>query len=222
MAGDAVRAWAVSVRLRRVAAGRAVQRLLVLGGLLIAGWLLGCAAQSAHADEIPPPMAVVAKTPVLGETVTAVHERGEPVRRVVRSVVEKAPRQVAQQVSTPVWDAPAAHRPAAVSETAEAPAPEARKQPNGGAVPGVSKIPRTRPSLGQGARHAVRHPSPPAPERHGEHSAAGGLVANGAVAGFPTALTWAPASPCASIARACGALPPAVRTAADERSFAPD
>ena len=222
MAGDAAQAWAVSVRLRRVAVGRAVQRLLVLGGLLIAGWLLGCAAQSAHADELPPPTAVVAKTPVLGKTVAAVRERGEPVRRVVHAVAERAPQEVTRQVSPPVWDVSVARRPAAVSRSAEAPAPTVRTQPHGGAVSSVSKISRTRPSLGHGARHAVRHPSPPAPERHGDHSAAGGLVANGAVAGFPTTLTWASASPRASSARVSGALPPAVRTAADEPSFAPD
>ncbi|MFD0538323.1 hypothetical protein ACFQY7_36005 [Actinomadura luteofluorescens] len=51
MAGGAVWVRTVSVLLRRAAGGRSLRRLLVLGGLLIAGWLLGGAAQTAHADE---------------------------------------------------------------------------------------------------------------------------------------------------------------------------
>ncbi len=92
MACDAVRVGTVSV-LRRVAAERAVQRLLVLAGLLIAGWLLGCAAQSAHADELPSPAQAVAQTPVLGEAVATIHQR-QPVHRVVQAVAAKAPRAV--------------------------------------------------------------------------------------------------------------------------------
>ncbi|MFB4308229.1 hypothetical protein [Actinomadura sp. GTD37] len=225
MAGDAARVRTVFVRLRRVAAGRAVQRLLVLGGLLIAGWLLGCAAQSASAQaaELPPPAAVFAKAPVLGQTVATVHERGEPVRQVVvRTVAEKAPQTVVHtaspQIEGVVGVSPATRRPDVASKPARAPAPKVHEQFHDRGVPGVAE----RASVGHLTRHAFKDPSMPAPARHGDHSAAGGLVVNGATAGFPNTVAWDPVPPRASIARASGALPPAVRTAADEPTFAPD
>ncbi|GAA1848221.1 hypothetical protein [Actinomadura bangladeshensis] len=229
MAGGAAQIRMVPVRLRRVVAERAVQRLLVLGGLLIAGWLLGCAAHSAHADELPPPPAasVVAKTPVLGQAVTAVHER-EPVRRVVRAVVAKAPRAVTQEPATPpardVPAVPVAGPLDAASKVAQpAPASHVHPGPRGSrGAPGVLHVSRTRPSIGHVTSHDVRHPAVPAPQQHGDHSAAGGLAIGGLTAGFPNTGSWAPAPPRASVACVVGAIPPAVRTAADEPSFAPD
>ena len=93
MAVGAARAAAVSVLARRV-----VRRVLVLAGLVVVGWLLGCAAQSAaHADAVPAvPPQVVAGTPVLGP---AVETPPHPVGRVMRAVVpERTPlkHQVAQ------------------------------------------------------------------------------------------------------------------------------
>ncbi|MFD0538321.1 hypothetical protein ACFQY7_35995 [Actinomadura luteofluorescens] len=44
----------------------------------------------------------------------------------------------------------------------------------------------------------------------------------GVAAGFPAAGTWVPAPHRASPRPVFGAVPPAVRTAADEPSFAPD
>ncbi|GAA1794167.1 hypothetical protein [Actinomadura chokoriensis] len=229
MAGGAAQIRMVPVRLRRVVAERAVQRLLVLGGLLIAGWLLGCAAQAAHADELPPPpsaASVVAETPVLGQAVTAVHER-EPVRRVVRAVVAKAPRAVTQEPSAlPARDMPAipvSGRLDAASKVAQpAPASHVHPAPQGGrGTPTALHVSRTRPSIGHATSHDVRHPAVPAPQQHGDHSA-GGAAIGGLTAGFPNTGSWAPAPPRASVARVVGAIPPAVRTAADEPSFAPD
>ncbi|NEA23863.1 hypothetical protein [Actinomadura bangladeshensis] len=230
MAGGAAQIRMVPVRLRRVVAERAVQRLLVLGGLLIAGWLLGCAAQAAHADELPPPPSaagVVAKTPVLGQAVTAVHER-EPVHRVVRAVVAKAPRAVTQEPATPptrdIPAIPVAGRLDAASKVAQpAPASHVHPGPQGSrSAPTVLQVSRTRPSIGHVTSHDVRHPAVPAPQQHGDHSAAGGVAIGGLTAGVPNTGSWAPAPPRASVARVVGAIPPAVRTAADEPSFAPD
>ncbi|CNE79362.1 Uncharacterised protein [Mycobacterium tuberculosis] len=229
MAGDAAQIRMGPVRLRRVVAGRAVQRLLVLGGLLIAGWLLGCAAQSAHADELPAPepaASAVAKTPVLGRAVTAVHER-EPVRRVVRAVVAKAPRPVLREPGTPPVRGDESVLPAAgMSEVAakavQAPASHVHRRSHDRGAPAVSQVSRTGPSMGHVTRDAVRHPAVPAPQQHGDHSAGGGLGTGGPAAGFPSTGSWAPAPPRASVARVVGAIPPAVRTAADEPSFAPD
>lgn len=233
MTGGAARVRTVSVRLRRVAPGRrAVQRLLVLGGLLIAGWLLGCAAQSAsaHADELPAPAQVVARTPVLGEAAAAAHRR-EPVHRVVLAVAgrvprtepDKAPPQVAPPSQTVEPAGPMGKKPL---PTAERPVAQARHL----GVPRASSVlparsvkgPLTRSAVGHVPPHVVRHPAMPAPQRHGDHSAAGGFVVNGATAGFPNVGDWAPAPPRASVPRVSGAIPPAVRTAADEPSFAPD
>lgn len=235
MAGGAVRVGAESVLPRRAAVGRSVRRLLVLGGLLIAGWLLGCAAQSAHADEPPPaPVAgVVEKTPLLGDAVQTVRER-RPVREVpgvadpveLVHVVAPEPREekVTRNVSPPRPDVrvePAAEREPRRVVTEVAAAPETHRRP----PPAVSGLSRTRPSAGHGARHVVvqHHPAPmPAPEKPGTHSATVGFAMTGVAAGFPAAGTWVPAPRRASLRHVFGAVPPAVRTAADEPSFAPD
>ncbi|MEU8796338.1 hypothetical protein [Spirillospora sp. NPDC048819] len=229
MAGDAARLRADSARLRRVVAGRAFQRLLVLGGLLIAGWLLGCAAQSAHAEEMPVTR-VVAKTPVLGDAVETVHKH-EPVRRVVRAVAEKSPEIVkVTPDAEPLPVVPdvreAAHegRVPAVSATGSVSeahgVPEAQER-----VRAVSKVARTASAVGGPVAQKVvqHHPVPfHAPDRPDGNAPAGASALHGVTAGFPNVVAWAPAPPRASDARLFGAVPPAVRTAADEPSFAPD
>ncbi|WP_089310369.1 hypothetical protein [Actinomadura mexicana] len=212
-----------------------MRRLLVLGGLLIAGWLLGCAAQSAHADEPPPApvTGVVEKTPLLGDAVQTVRERppvreapgvADPVGVVHMVAPEPRAEKVAQDVSPPRPDVrvePVAEQEPRPVVTEVAAAPETHHRP----APAVSSSSRTRPSVGHAARHVVvqHHPAPmPAPEKPGTHSASGGFVMTGAAAGFPAAGTWAPAPHRASLRPVFGAVPPAVRTAADEPSFAPD
>lgn len=225
VAGDAARVGAVIARPRRVSAGRAVRRLLVLGGLLIAGWLLGCAAQSAHADEGPAaPAEVVAKTPVLGDAVTAVHQR-EPVRGVVRAVAKKAPREVpVQQVVLPE----ASNDPVTVRETPPAAAAgevsQAQRPARELDAHRVSSVSVDRTAVAHEARHAVQqHRAPmPAPDHPDGGSTVGGVVTGALTAGLPDVGTWAPAPPRAALPRASCAMPPAVRTAADEPSFAPD
>lgn len=235
MAGGAARIGAVSVLLRRAAVGPSARRLLVLGGLLIAGWLLGCAAQSAHAAEAPPApvTGVVEKAPLLGDAVQTVRERG-PVRETpgvaapaeIVPVVAPEPREekVVREVPPPrpeVRGEPVAEHESGPVVTEVAAAPETHRR----AAPAVSHLSRTRPSGGHAARHGVvrHHPAPmPAPEKPGTHSAAGGLVAGGIAAGFPAAGTWVPAPHRAAPRHVFGAVPPAVRTAADEPSFAPD
>ncbi|MES9538795.1 hypothetical protein [Actinomadura sp. NPDC000600] len=235
MAGGAARVGAVSALPRRVAVGPCVRRLLVLGGLLIAGWLLGCAAQSAHADEQPPELVtgVVAKTPVLGDAVQTVQER-PPVREasgvtelveVVRAVTQAPPREenAPRDVSPPKADVrvePVVKRKPRPHVTKVAAAPGTHRRPH------VSRsVSRLRPSAGHEVRHvAVQHrPEPmPAPERPGTHSVTGGFIATGIAVGFPAAGAWVPAPRQASLRQVFGAVLPAVRTAADEPSFAPD
>lgn len=212
MAGGAVCAGAVSVLLRRAA----VRRLIVLGGLLIAGWLLGCAAQQAHAEEVPAaPARAVAKTPLLEHVVEVATER-LPVPRVVRTVAEKQPPE--EKVTQDALPPPEVAAP----RTAEvAVAPEVRPRAHDRSV---SKVARSAPVGGDVSHQVVRHqPVTPlqAPESDGQSSAAGGLVMHLA-AGFPSVRTRAPAPPRASVPRVSGAVPPAVRTAADEPSFVPD
>ncbi|NDU74584.1 hypothetical protein GWI34_18380 [Actinomadura sp. DSM 109109] len=240
MAGGVVRVGAVSVLPCRAAAGRSLRRLLVLGGLLIAGWLLGCAAQSAHADELPPPpvTGAVEKAPLLGRAVHAVREGG-PVREappiadpvgIVR-VAPPEPREekAARDVAPPRSEAPVEPVAEPVSEpeperavTEVAAAPEAHRRPP---APAASHPSRTRPGAGHAARHAAvqDHPAPmPVPEKPGPQSATGGFALTGVTAGFPAAGTRVPVPHRASPRPVSGAVPPAVRTAADEPSFAPD
>jgi hypothetical protein len=218
---------AVFARLRRVSAGRGAQRLLVLGGLLIAGWLLGCAAQSAHADEGPAaPARVVAETPVLGDAVTTVHERA-PVRRVVRAVEREAPRAVpvpVKRVTLPEVSAdPVAVREGPAAAVADEGSRSVRRA-HEHVVRRVSTVSNDRTAVAPGARHAVQHhrAPQPAPDHPDGGSTVGGLALGGATAGLPDVGTWAPAPPRAALPRVSGAMPPAVRTAADEPSFAPD
>ncbi|TDC67624.1 hypothetical protein E1200_14420 [Actinomadura sp. GC306] len=225
MVGYAARLGTVSVRLRRVAAMRAVRRLLVLGGLLIAAWLLGSAAQTAHADELPiKPSKIVEEAPVLGEVVKNVH-RPEPVRRVVRAVAEK-PRQpeAVQTVPRSVAAAPEVRK--AAPETGPSAAPEVKQQARPRA-PERKRVevaaPVAQHEVSPPAVHDAPAPAPsPVPDRPDEPSAAGGSAFSGATAAVPNGAAWASVPPRASGVRVFGAVPPAVRTAADEPSFAPD
>ncbi|WP_141580135.1 hypothetical protein [Actinomadura sp. WMMA1423] len=245
MAGGAAQAGAVSVLLRRVAYGhrvlgqsafgRCVRRLLVLGGLLIGGWLLGCAAQSAHADEPPPGLVtgVVANTPVLGDAVQAVGER-QPLQEaggvtelveVVDAVAQEPPREqkAPRDVSPPRKDvgvAPAVKPEPRPHVARVAAAPERHRR-----LPAPRAFSQVRPKVGHVVRHVAVQPRPepmPAPEGPGTHSVTGGFIATGIAVGFPATGTWVPAPQQASLRRVPGAVLPAVRTAADEPSFAPD
>lgn len=212
MACDAARAGADSVPPRRVAV---VRRLLVLGGLLIAGWLLGCAADSAHADELPATSThVVARTPVLGHAVETATER-PPVRRVVRAL--KPLRE-----ATPA-EAPKPSDAVQKASVPEAPVIDAAPTTDGHRQPRISKVAAQAASAVDGHAEAhVRQVPVQAPERPDGHSAAGALAMTSVTAGMPDVATWPPAPPQASVPRVSGAVPPAVRTAADEPSIAPD
>ncbi|MFI0372044.1 hypothetical protein ACH35V_29620 [Actinomadura sp. 1N219] len=236
MARDAARAGAVAVPPcrdmvavppRRVAVvGRAVRRLLVLAGLLIAGWLLGCAAQSAHADEGPAADAhVVAEAPVLGHAVEAATDR-RPVPDVVQTVVENPPPIEAANEPVAHDAVPLPKVSESVHEVGDASVTDGAmtaSQPHRWTHKAVSGR-STETDDGQAAQRTVRHHPVPmqAPERPDDHSVAGGLAMPGVTAGFPSAAAWAPAPARAPSGRLPGALPPAVRTAADEPSFAPD
>lgn len=203
----------------------AVRRLLVLGGLLIAGWLLGCAAQSAHADEVPAtPSGVVAKAPVLGPAVDAATER-PPVPDVVRAVVEHPP--LTEDVAEAQERAP----------QGAVPPPKISESPRGGGDASVgSGVAVSRPHRPmravvsaqtddrQVSRRTVRHHSAPpqAPELPDDQSVVGGLAGPGVTAGFSSSVGWASAPSRVVSGRLPGSVPPAVRTAADEPSFAPD
>lgn len=235
MAGGAVWVGAVPVLLRRAAVGRSLRRLLVLGGLLIAGWLLGCAAQTAHADEPPPApvKGVVEKAPLLGDAVQTVREHRpvqapavtDPVEVVHVVAPEPRAEKAVQDVPPPrpeVRGEPVIKRSSRPVVTENAAATESRRRPS---APAVSSPSPARPSAGHAARHAVvrHHQAPlPSPEKPGTHSATGGFIVAGVAAGFPAAGTWVPAPHRASPRPVFGAVPPAVRTAADEPSFAPD
>ncbi|WP_067467131.1 hypothetical protein [Actinomadura macra] len=199
------------VSLRRVLRG-----LLVLAGLLFAGWLLGGLAQSAHADELPSATTIVEPT-----VERVVNEVIPPHTAVASPVVEK---KASKPAPPPVRVASPA-RPRPVEKVVQAPrAPEKRQR----ALPERSVVRKYRVTRHQTAAPAEAHipapvvrPAPvPAPVQD-ESTAAGALVFGGS-AGLPGVLVWAPAQPRASLSHALSPVPPAVRTAADEPSFAPD
>ncbi|XRQ06582.1 hypothetical protein ACN3XK_60275 [Actinomadura welshii] len=232
MVGDATRFGAVPVLLRRVVAARVVRRLLVLGGLLIAAWILGGAAQSAHAGEVPvqpssvQPSAVIMGTPVLGDAVKTVH-RPEPVRNVVETVAERPEDEAATEMPAPLPVAPDVRQ--AVREVG-APAAPVKKSPSVRPAAERERAPvaaevggPATPVMDDAPPSAVQDdPAPmPAPDGLDERPATGGSGFSGVMA-FPNIVAWAPAPPRTSGAQVFGAVPPAVRTAADEPSFAPD
>jgi hypothetical protein len=239
VANVAARARTVPVLLRRAVTGRIVRRLLVLAGLLIAGWLLGGMAQQATASaaELPAPPAPPAPAEVVadGAPVLAhvLHAPRPPIPSVAGAVRHPAP------VRAPALVEPA--KPAEPVRAAKAAAPADRhaspQKAHGVPRPAARNAVRVRRSPDRshavsGTREAShvrqhraleRHPAPfQAPDRSGTHSVTCGGVPIGAAAGLPTVFPWAPVPPRACVPRNVGAVPPAVRTAADEPSFAPD
>ncbi|WP_158581706.1 hypothetical protein [Actinomadura spongiicola] len=206
MASDAARAGAI-VPPRRVAF---LRRLLILGGLLIGGWLLGCAGQNAHAEEIPAvTVRVVVQAPVLDRSVEITTER-----RVLP--VERPPERSAADVER-------------VKPVVERVMPDA--SPSRKAVGGLRTVAKVRSSSagavkvhpgrsGEVAR-AVHVDVPrrqPVPEPESDPSVVGGPV----VSGLPSVLPRVPAPPPALLVSAGAVVRAAVRTAVDESSFVPD
>ncbi|WP_242882256.1 hypothetical protein [Actinomadura litoris] len=205
---------------------RVLRALLVLGGLLFAGWLLGGCAQSAHAEELPPPVEVVQNAhPELKRVLDQKPELPEVVapRPAVPDVVpvEKvpevlAPVEVPRRVVRPA--APAAQSAAQVRRPS-APSRAVRAER---AVVRQAGVVRQQ----QQQRHShvqapdVRPAPVPMPVR--SDTSAGGLSVIGGSAVVPAVSSWVPARPPAAIAAVFGPVPPPVRTAADEPSFAPD
>lgn len=227
MAHGVARMRAVSVRLRHVAVGRFVRRLLVLAGLVVAGWLLGCLTQSASADEVPAPGSklvtrldqITRDVPVPG---VAPRPEAVPKPEVVRAplrVVPPLPRvEAPETVRTVTADAPAVRRDPAerpvrtrdrhveVDDRAEA----EQRQPTAAHVPEPVR------------HHGHDTPAPiPAPTSDGSSSAVTSASLGGPI-GLPGDLSWALQRPHVSYVRVHGVEAPAVRTAADEPSFAPD
>lgn len=208
--------------LRRAVVGRAFRRLLVIAGLIVAGWLIGGLARTAHADEVPRPVQAVG--PVLDRAVHEVVTPRAPMH-VVRNVATKTPVKDGQIVPPGLGKA-RVERPKTSF---------AQSHPRRAQVPGHVRAERVlvrtyraaerpRPAGFDVSAPVVKHhPVPlPAPAQDGTHSTVGGPALPGGHAGLPGALHWAPARPETSPLRTLGPVPPAVRTAADEPSFAPD
>ncbi|WP_030170196.1 hypothetical protein [Spirillospora albida] len=224
MAHDEARMRAVSVRLRHVVAGRSVRRLLVLAGLVVAGWLIGCLTQSAHADELPsvPDSGLVTRLDQITRDapVPAIAPRPEPeaVRAPLRVVPHPPRAQAPETVRTVTADAPAVRRKAAQRPV--------RARDRHIEIENRTEAGRQRPATAQ-VPEPVRHhghdtPAPlPAPASDGSSSAVT-LAPFGGPIGLPDDQPWALRRPRASSVRLVGVQAPAVRTAADEPSFAPD
>ncbi|TDD26954.1 hypothetical protein E1287_35525 [Actinomadura sp. KC06] len=161
---------------------------------------------------------------MLGHAVEAATDR-RPVPDVVQTVMEKPPP--VEAAKEPVaHDAPLPEASESVQEVGDAPVTDGAmtvSRPHRW-THRIASAQQVEKNDGQGAqRNVQKHPVPvQAPERPDEHSVAGGLVMPGVTAGFPGAVVWTPAPMRAPSGRPPGALPPAVRTAADEPSFAPD
>ncbi|WP_242907962.1 hypothetical protein [Actinomadura terrae] len=203
---------------------RVLRALLVLGGLLFAGWLLGGCAQSAHAEELPAPIEVVQNAhpdlkrvlderPALPEVVAPAPAVPAvvPVERVPEGVVpvEAPPQRVVRPAAPAVQDGDRVRRPKVSSRVVRVERAVVRE---------AAGVVRQRHAHVQ----APDVPSAPAPMPVQQDTKAGGPPVIGGAAVFPAVSSWVPARPPVAIAHAFGPVPPLVRTAADEPSFAPD
>ncbi|WP_131737328.1 hypothetical protein [Actinomadura roseirufa] len=213
---DVARARAVPVPLRRV-----LRRLLAVAGLVIAGWLLGGVA---HADELPATSEIVerAAPPVLGRVVNQVVTPSVPmpvsVPEVARRPVVMAP--VPDAHAAPVQAVPARHR-----RPAKAPVPLPRAHAPRVQRPHLARSAGVRKEKAAPQMRRVRHTPAPVAPAHApadSRSKIGGLSPSGGPVGLPGAPAWALGRPRVSPPPALRPVPPAVRTAADEPSFAPD
>ncbi|MFC9971469.1 hypothetical protein ACFVH6_11305 [Spirillospora sp. NPDC127200] len=255
MAFDSALKRAVSALLCRVAASRAVRRLLVVLGLMAAGWLLGGAAQ-AHADGPVPADAsrVVTDAPVLGDAVRVARAAADreaqvpvprpalPVRTIVgEAVKERRPveaavppaavpdarpveRNVPQTVRprAEAVEAPADRNTAAASLTPRRPVAKKAEDAERALVRKAHLKRHTAPEASDQAGDARPLAPLPAPAEAGSALPTSGLILIGGIGAPPARRAWALNRPRGVLLRAPGAVPPAVRTAADEPSFAPD
>ncbi|WP_147449539.1 hypothetical protein [Actinomadura pelletieri] len=181
--------------------------------MLIGGWLLGCAGQSAHADEVPAvTVRVVVKAPVLEQTIEVTTER-----QVVRAVVERPPERSAPVVERvkPVVervvtsDASPSRKVTGGREVAKV------RGPDKGAVK-VRPMGRSG-EVSQASGSDVPRPQP-VPEPASDPSVVGGPV----MSGVPSVLPRVPAPPPVLLVSAGAVVRSAVRTAVDEPSVVPD
>ena len=245
MAYDPEQTRTVSVRVRRVVLGRVVRRLLVLVGIAITGWLIGGA--QAHADEVPATGAPGIVAPVQGQSPPGpralIRETASAVRGAAAKVGATTPGGTAKKVlpaglpavthkvngALAGIDTPAPRTPGGVSwvrpRTAKT-TQGARAQQRTVAV--AKRAHKAHRHIGGVERVTSPRPAPvPATPFQDPAQAVSSAPASGAVllAGFGGPISrwsWAAARPQPILMTALGAVPPAVRSAADEPSYAPD
>ncbi|GLZ15315.1 hypothetical protein Acsp04_55500 [Actinomadura sp. NBRC 104425] len=240
----------VAVRLRRVVLSRGMRRLLIVTGLVVAGWLLGgLAPHAAHADTAP--VLSGGEAPrlrgVVRDMAAAVSEHVGKVGAVARPrppAADEPPVEippVGEATSSPEADktvgAEPSRRPVSAPEraregragtAARSAAPKTKRKAD--AVRGIRGMPRdgaARP--GTEIRRAVipADPAPSAPLPDYEGGMLSGTAVpvpsgGGALGGHLGRWSWpAPPSHWAPL-RAPRSIPVAVRTAVDESFFSPD
>ncbi|MFC6879661.1 MULTISPECIES: hypothetical protein [Actinomadura] len=246
MAGDAM--WGrVTARLRRAVCGRALRRVLVIVGLAAAGWLVGGAAQ-ASADEAPPApggqvvpvlnavragaaeATKVASAPAVAKVPRVVEQLGEGTApKIVPPRID--PGEAVGKIATPPPSSSGHRSDSGVSwirtrSTERAPDRAEGRTVRKAAV-GERVVPRGSAKKADRAhgKRTVRRPVskvPAPPSQGGNAGSVAGPVVFGGVGGLPSRQAWEPVRHASVLLRASSALPPAVRTAADEPTFAPD
>lgn len=249
MAGDAMRGRATA-RLRRAVCGRALRRVLVIVGLAVAGWLVGGAAQ-ASADEAPPApggqvvpvlnavragaaeATKVASAPAVAKVPRVVEQLGEGTApKIVPPRID--PGEAGGKIVTPPPSSSSSGRRSdnGVSWIRTRSAERAPDRAEGrtvrkAAAVGERVVPRgfaKKADHTHGKRTVQRPVSkvPAPPSQGGNAGSVAGPVVFGGVGGLPGRQAWEPVRHASVLLRASSALPPAVRTAADEPTFAPD
>ncbi|GAA4077901.1 hypothetical protein [Actinomadura miaoliensis] len=246
MTYDPVWQRTVAVRLRRVVLSRGMRRLLVVTGLMVAGWLLGgLASHAAHADTTP--VLSGGEAPrlrgVVRDVAAAVSEHagkaGDAVAKPRPPVADEPPVKI-----LPVGDTTSPARPGkAIGDETSRPVPVGAGRAETTAHPAAQKAKR-RASVVRGMRVGPRdgaarpgaeirrstvpvEPAPSAPVHDHEVGTLSGtagpvLPGGGAPGGHLGRWSWpAPPSDWAPL-RAPRSIPVAVRTAVDEPFFSPD
>ncbi|WP_433330148.1 hypothetical protein [Spirillospora sp. CA-294931] len=202
-----------------------VRRLLVIVGLAVGGWLLG-GLSAAHADEPRLPSNPVLDRAVRAATTAPIAGKGLP-QKLVRSVPEEKKAETLPAAAPSVEPTGRASGTARKAMRADKGSPAPSRSVHRGRKATARRMAVVPKRATAEHRPVVQDEQPQAPEQPRQvllpsTAQAGGLIVPILLAGVPGRRFWTAGLQRSVLTADPGAVPPLVRTAADEPSFAPD